>query len=75
MTAEFCKYLSERQAADYLGLSVRTLQRWRAEPPQGGAPSFIKLGPRRVAYRQAELDRWADSRSFASTSEFENAAA
>jgi predicted DNA-binding transcriptional regulator AlpA len=57
--------LSQRQAADLLCLSERTLERWRVS---GDGPSFIKLG-RRVAYRECDLIEWVESRRRTSTSE------
>ena len=57
------KYLDEAALARRLGVSRRTLQRWRAG---GGGPPYIRLGPRRVAYDEAASDAWAASRSFAS---------
>lgn len=62
-------FVGERDAAAFLGVSTRTLQRWRTEPPTGGAPKFYKLGPKRVAYRLSDLTRWAEGRAFNSTSE------
>lgn len=46
--------LTERQAADYLNLSVSTLQAWRAG---GAGPRFVKLG-KSVRYRPEELERY-----------------
>lgn len=60
--AEF-KYLGEAAMAARLGVSRRTLQRWRAE---GGGPPYVRLGPRLVAYDEAASDAWAASRTFAS---------
>jgi predicted DNA-binding transcriptional regulator AlpA len=57
------KYLDEAAMAARLGVSRRTLQRWRAE---GGGPPYVRLGPRRVAYEEAAADAWAAGRSFAS---------
>jgi hypothetical protein len=63
-------FVSEREAAEFLGVSVRTLQRWRIEPPTGGEPLiFYKLGAKRVAYRLSGCSRFAESRSYCSTSE------
>ncbi len=62
-------FVTEREAAKFLGLSVRTLQRWRTEPPAGGAPCFFKLGTKRVAYRLSVLSAWAERHAFASTAE------
>lgn len=66
-------FVGERAAAEFLNVSVRTLQRWRTEPPTGGAPQFFKLGAKRVAYRLSDLTRWAESRSYHSTSEMDAA--
>ncbi len=43
---------NEDQAAEFLSVSVRTLQRWRWE---GIGPAFVKVGARAVRYDQAEL--------------------
>ncbi len=64
-------FVVEQEAAEFLKVSVRTLQRWRTEPPVGGAPRFYKLGRKRVAYRLSDLSAWAESRAFGSTSEFD----
>ncbi len=55
-----------REAAQYLGLAVSTLNKWRCH---GGGPEFLKLG-RAVRYRQDELDRFLETRLVGSTSEF-----
>lgn len=57
--------LDERQAAEYLSLSPRTLQTWRQ---RGNGPRFLKLG-RSVRYRRADLDAFIESRVRANTSE------
>jgi predicted DNA-binding transcriptional regulator AlpA len=62
-------FVSERKAAEFLGISVRTLQRWRTEPPSTGGPRFFKLGAKRVAYRLSDLTKWAEGLSYQSTSE------
>lgn len=46
--------LSERDAAQYLGITQRTLQDWRLNRR---GPAFIRLG-RRIAYDQADLERF-----------------
>jgi len=56
-------------AAEYLRLSIPTLERMRLT---GNGPSFAKLtpGPRgSVRYRRADLDAWLASRLVRSTSE------
>ena len=58
-------YLSTRQAAAYLGLSPRTLDRYRVS---GEGPDFYRFGGR-ILYRQADLEQWAAERRVSSTSE------
>ena len=63
------RYLSNDEAADYLRLSPRTLEKQRV---LGGGPKFRKFG-RRVMYAVADLDAWAEDRRFCSTSDPEYA--
>lgn len=63
------RYLTNDEAAAYLRLSPRTLEKQRVI---GGGPRFRKFG-RRVMYAVADLDVWADSRSFEATSDPEYA--
>ena len=56
-------YLSTREAAHYLGLSARTLNRYRVS---GDGPVFHRFGGR-VRYRRADLDAWAQARRRVST--------
>ena len=58
-------FLTQAEAAEYLRLSSRTLERFRIA---GTGPRFAKFG-RRVTYARSELDDWAAARTFASTSE------
>jgi len=58
--------LTPDQAAAYMGLAVATLQRQRTE---GTGPRFIKLGKRRVAYREADLLAWLEGRVADSTAD------
>lgn len=57
-------FLTQTEAADYLRLSPRTLERWRIE---GNGPVYRKFG-RRVVYARIDLEHWADGLSLASTS-------
>ena len=57
--------LNENQAAEFLGLSVRTLQAWRV---RGGGPSYVKIG-RAVRYRRRALVSYQESHTVSSTSE------
>lgn len=63
------RYLTNDEAAGYLRLSPRTLEKQRVI---GGGPTFRKFG-RRVMYAVADLDAWADQRSFEATSDPEYA--
>ena len=58
-------YLSVREAADYLGLSTRTLDRYRVS---GDGPPFHRFR-NRVRYLRADLDAWAATRRRASTAD------
>jgi excisionase family DNA binding protein len=58
-------YFSTLQAANYLGLSRRTLEGFRC---RGGGPAFVKAG-RRCLYRLEDLDAWALANRRASTSD------
>ncbi|MDE0006560.1 MAG: helix-turn-helix domain-containing protein [Rhodospirillaceae bacterium] len=49
-------YLSTRQAAELLGLSPRTLERYRGA---GEGPPFMKMG-RQVRYARVDLDDWME---------------
>ena len=64
-TAQPQRYLTNDEAAEYLRLSPRTLEKQRVI---GGGPRFRKFG-RRVMYAVADLDAWADQRSFEATSD------
>ena len=59
--------LTVLEAADYLRLSQRTLERLRVS---GLGPKFVKCG-RSIRYRQTDLDQWIASRVVRSTSEVE----
>ena len=63
------RYLTNDEAADYLRLSPRTLEK---QCVIGGGPKFRKFG-RRVMYAVADLDAWAADRSFETTSDPEYA--
>jgi len=63
------RYLTNDEAAGYLRLSPRTLEKQRVI---GGGPRFRKFG-RRVRYAVADLDAWAADRSFETTSDPEYA--
>jgi Helix-turn-helix domain len=56
-------YLTQKQLADFLSISERSLERQRSE---GAGPRFHKAG-RRVLYRWDDVEEWLAGRSFAST--------
>jgi excisionase family DNA binding protein len=57
--------LTTQDAADYLRLSKRTLERMRVD---GLGPRFIRLR-RSIRYRQSDLEQWLASQTVRSTSE------
>ena len=57
------RYLTNDEAANFLRLSPRTLEKQRVI---GGGPRFRKFG-RRVMYAVVDLEAWADARSFEAT--------
>lgn len=65
------RYLDNDEAAAFLKLSPRTLEKQRV---RGGGPAFRKFG-RRVVYALADLEAWADQRRYNSTSQFDMARA
>ena len=58
--------VGETAAADFLGLSKRTMQALRQK---GGGAHFVKLSARCIRYRRADLKAWADERVRWSTSD------
>ncbi len=62
-TTSQSRYLTNDEAAAFLRLSPRTLEKQRVI---GGGPRFRKFG-RRVMYALSDLEAWADARSFEAT--------
>jgi hypothetical protein len=56
-------WLDTHHSAQYLQISVRSLERFRFV---GGGPRYAKAG-RKVLYRRDWLDHWLEGRSFTST--------
>ena len=54
------RYLTNDEAAEYLRLSPRTLEKQRVI---GGGPKFRKFG-RRVMYAVSDLNAWAYQRAY-----------
>lgn len=52
--------LTEVQAADFLSLSIRTLQAWRL---RGAGPAYVQAG-RAVRYRRRDLIAWIETHTF-----------
>jgi len=64
--AEFAaRFLRTHEAARLLGLSPRTLEKYRCH---GSGPTFRKLGGR-VVYAIDDLEAWADQAACRSTSD------
>lgn len=57
--------LSQDAVAELLGVTVRTVERWREE---GSGPPFVKIG-RGVRYDERDLIAWLAERRHRSTSE------
>ncbi len=57
--------INEAQAAEFLGVSVRTLQAWRV---RGGGPPYVKIG-RAVRYQRRALVTFQEQHTVTSTTE------
>ena len=57
--------INENQAAEFLGVSVRTLQAWRV---RGGGPPYVKIG-RAVRYQRRVLVNFQEQHTVSSTAE------
>lgn len=53
--------MTERQTAERLSTTARTLQRWRSS---GEGPAYIRLGLRQIRYRVSAVDEYAAAREF-----------
>lgn len=63
-------YLTTHEAAAYVRLSGRTLERFRVE---GTGPRYTKAGPgkrAKVLYRREDLDAWLSGFQYVSTSQY-----
>jgi predicted DNA-binding transcriptional regulator AlpA len=52
--------LDTRELADWLGVSTLWCEQGRAK---GYGPRFMKLSPKMVRYKRADVIRWLDSRA------------
>lgn len=59
------RFLRTKEAAEFLGLSARTLEKHRT---YGTGPAYRKLGGR-VVYAIGDLEAWADQAACSSTSD------
>jgi hypothetical protein len=60
------RVLTPAQTAEYLTLSISTLARMRIA---GNGPTFIRLSPQKIGYRQNDLDQFLEARVRTSTSQ------
>lgn len=60
------RLLTVEQAAAFLNLRPRTLNKWRVI---GGGPAYIAISNRAIRYRRRELVAWANERWRRSTSD------
>jgi len=58
-------HINEKHAAEFLGISHRTLQGMRSK---GGGPKFVKL-KKAVRYKIADLNKWSEGNKKRNTSE------
>ena len=58
--------IGEELAADFLDLSVRSMQGYRY---RGGGPYFVRLSSRCVKYRRIDLRKWSEAHLRSSTSD------
>lgn len=56
------RYLTETEFCERYKVKPRTAQRWRATGI--GGPKYVRLGLRRVGYRESDCEAWAGSRTF-----------
>lgn len=59
-------HIDETAAAEFLGVSHRTLQVWRCS---GEGPRYAVIGPRTIRYTRADLRTYAKGRMKTSTSD------
>ena len=54
-------YLTENEFSDRFNIPQRTAERWRRS---GDGPPYVRLGPRRIAYRLSDCEAWAAARTY-----------
>lgn len=60
------KLIDEREAAKFVGYTIRALQNWRV---RGGGPRFVKVSSRSIRYRRRDLIAWIEERLRSNTSQ------
>jgi len=65
MTQKHDERMRVRDSADYIGVTISTLAKWRMT---GFGPRYIKAGAR-VLYDRADLDEWLKTRRRSNTAE------
>lgn len=60
------RYLTPKEAAEYIGVTVRTLEAWRH---RGGGPRYALISNRLCRYQVAHLDAFMASKIRTSTSD------
>jgi len=58
---------NEKQLASWLGISLPSLQRHRAD---GTGPPFVQLSERRIGYRKSAVERSLEARTIHRVGEF-----
>ncbi len=54
--------LTTKQLAEKLGISVATIERWRANNEQN-QPPYIRLSSGAIRYNPTDIQKWLDSRT------------
>ncbi|MBI1328112.1 MAG: helix-turn-helix domain-containing protein [Alphaproteobacteria bacterium] len=60
------RHIDEKRAAEYLGISYKTLQGYRVK---GGGPEFVKIGKKTVRYKFSDLQKWTENKKKKNTSQ------
>jgi predicted DNA-binding transcriptional regulator AlpA len=59
-------YLTQEQFCERYGVPMRTALRWRNK---GQGPAYVRMGPRRIAYRLSDCESWLAERTYHQTSD------
>ena len=54
-------YLTENEFSERFNIPRRTAERWCRS---GDGPPYVRLGPRRIAYRLSDCEAWAAARTY-----------